>query len=74
MYIIQNQINPDGNCLYRSIADQLFQDENKYQIIKRGAIEWLENNKSLFRPFLDHQLMSITIKCLEIMSGETILC
>lgn len=38
-----NYIKDDGNCQYRAIADQIFNDQNKYKEIKKNMLTNLEN-------------------------------
>ena len=46
-------IQEDGNCLYRSIAHQLYGNENLYHIIKNYCMVYLEIEKEFFSQFID---------------------
>ena len=43
---------PDGNCLFRSLADQLFNDQEKHFSV-RSMLVWMESlNRSIFSKYL----------------------
>lgn len=37
-------IDGDGNCQFRAIADQLFQDQGRYPEIRQHAVSWMTKN------------------------------
>jgi flagellar biosynthesis GTPase FlhF len=47
-----HEVCGDGNCLFRSIADQLDQDENKYETYRQSCVDFMRKNPDQFAPFL----------------------
>ena len=47
------EIQGDGNCLFRAIADQLEGDEKKHCQYREAAVRYIKQNKELYAPFLD---------------------
>jgi hypothetical protein len=46
------EVAPDGNCLYRAFAHQIYGDENQYQIIKNCILDYIEIKKDFFGNFI----------------------
>lgn len=47
------EMNPDGNCLFRSLSDQLFGDNGDAHFDMRSSVcDFMEKNKSDFQVFL----------------------
>lgn len=46
-------IEGDGNCLFRSVSDQLFGHENKHRDLRRACVEYMADNKDLLQHFID---------------------
>ncbi|KAG6971188.1 hypothetical protein JG688_00004537 [Phytophthora aleatoria] len=42
----------DGNCLFRAISDQLYNNELFHQDIRRRLVEFIEREEKLFQPFV----------------------
>ena len=50
---IIKEIDTDGNCLFRSISDQLYHDNGtRHDIVRHDVCEHLSNNKQDFQHFL----------------------
>lgn len=47
------QIGGDGNCLFRSIADQLDGDQTKHVYYRKTAVDYIKRNPDQFKPFLN---------------------
>ena len=48
-----SEMNSDGNCLFRSLSDQLYRDGgNKHGVVRDGVCEYLSRNREEFRHFL----------------------
>jgi len=47
------EIEGDGNCLFRAIADQLEGDEKKHFEYRAAAVRYIKDNKDMYVPFLD---------------------
>jgi len=48
-----NDMDSDGNCLFRSLSDQLFHDNGaKHDIVRHDICEFLSSNKEEFAAFL----------------------
>ena len=43
----------DGNCLFRSIADQLEGNEKLHRKYRQEAVDFIEINKNDFAPFIE---------------------
>jgi len=43
----------DGNCLYRSFADQLYGEENVYEVIKKTCFDYIEIEKDFFSQYIE---------------------
>jgi len=48
-----NIVGDDGNCLFRSIADQLDGNESKHLKHRRRIIKFMEEHSSDFEPFIE---------------------
>ncbi|KAK9464299.1 hypothetical protein V1512DRAFT_128602 [Lipomyces arxii] len=42
----------DGNCLFRALADQLYEDHERHGSVRHDVVEFLRRNKSKFIEFL----------------------
>lgn len=49
-------IRGDGNCLFRSVAEQLEENEEYYQKYREICVDYMINNKEDFVPFLDDSI------------------
>eukprot|EP00826_Nyctotherus_ovalis_P025167 TRINITY_DN1946_c0_g2_i8.p1 TRINITY_DN1946_c0_g2~~TRINITY_DN1946_c0_g2_i8.p1 ORF type:complete len:329 (-),score=88.42 TRINITY_DN1946_c0_g2_i8:92-1078(-) len=47
-------IKGDGNCLFRSISDQLEGIENNHQYYRQRIVEFIEQNEDYFAPFVEN--------------------
>eukprot|EP01132_Coremiostelium_polycephalum_P003996 gene3996-4997_t len=45
----------DGNCLFRSIADQLENAPQNYQKYRQAIVTFIEQNKDIYSPFIDDE-------------------
>ena len=43
----------DGNCLFRSVSEQIEGDENNYKKYRERCVDYILQNKDDFAPFLD---------------------
>jgi len=50
--IYMRDVESDGNCLFRSIADHVDGDENEFQKYRDMAVEYITRNKEYFALFL----------------------
>lgn len=46
------KIQGDGNCLYRSFSHQIYGDQEYYQYVKEGILEYLNLEKNFFSSYL----------------------
>ncbi|ETM48333.1 hypothetical protein PPTG_09912 [Phytophthora nicotianae INRA-310] len=46
-------IGKDGNCLFRAISDQLYNNELFHQDIRRRLVDFIEREEKHFQPFVD---------------------
>jgi hypothetical protein len=49
-------VRGDGNCLFRSVAEQLEGNEENYQKFREICVDYMINNKEVFIPFLDDSI------------------
>jgi OTU domain-containing protein 5 len=42
----------DGNCLFRSISDQLYGDEKYYDDIRKLCMDYIEHEKIFFQDYV----------------------
>lgn len=70
--LIEEEIQPDGHCLFSSVADQLscagisltrdslsnseIKDGEKYKVIRRAAAKYIEGHPDDFAPFMEEPL------------------
>ena len=47
------EMGGDGNCLFRSLADQLEGNERLHRKYREAAIEYIEAHKDMFAPFIE---------------------
>ena len=47
------EVEGDGNCLFRSVAEQIEENENNFQEYRGKCVEYMKENKDSFAPFLD---------------------
>ena len=47
------EIDGDGNCLFRAIADQLEGDEELHQFFRATCVDHIKENKDHYKMFLD---------------------
>ncbi|KAG8460007.1 hypothetical protein KFE25_011056 [Diacronema lutheri] len=45
-------VEPDGNCQFRAVADQLYGDPDRYRQVRTMAIAELERNAQLYKGFV----------------------
>lgn len=45
-------IKGDGNCLFRSVADQLDGDQSKHNIYRQKTVQFITSQKEMFEPFI----------------------
>src|SRR3989338_1505217 len=43
----------DGNCLFRSLADQLISNASKHPLVRQTVVEHLDRNREVFEPFVE---------------------
>jgi len=49
-------VSGDGNCFYRAVADQVDGLEANYMVFKNLAIEFISQNKDVFKEFLPSEV------------------
>ena len=47
------EVEGDGNCLFRSVCEQLEGNENDYQKYRDICIDYMKSNKEEFQPFIE---------------------
>ena len=51
-YVIE-YIDMDGNCLFRSICDQLYNDTSRHMEIREKIVDYIEEQKDHFSLFIE---------------------
>ena len=49
------EVKGDGNCLFRSVSEQIEENENNYQEYRKKCVEYMKEKKEEFAPFLDEE-------------------
>lgn len=49
------EVKGDGNCLFRSVSDQMEENENNYEEYRKKCVEYMKENKDDFSPFLEEE-------------------
>ena len=47
------EVEGDGNCLFRSVSEQMEGNENNYQEYRDKCIDYMKENKDEFAPFIE---------------------
>ena len=47
------EVKGDGNCLFRSVAEQIEEDQNNFEKYRKITTDYMENNKETFQPFIE---------------------
>jgi len=50
--LVIKDVAGDGNCLFRSIADQLETNPNKHVEYRKTIVDYMSQNREMFEPFL----------------------
>jgi OTU domain-containing protein 3 len=50
------QMTGDGNCFFRAIADQLEGDEEQHAEYRKKVVDYLEEHREDFEPFLEEDV------------------
>ena len=47
------EVRGDGNCLFRSVAEQIDEDQNNFEKYRKITTDYMEENKKSFQPFIE---------------------
>ena len=47
------EVGGDGNCLFRSVSDQIDNNQNNYKLYREMCINYMKENKDEFIPFIE---------------------
>ena len=47
------EVGGDGNCLFRSVSDQMDNNQNNYKLYREMCINYMKENKDEFIPFIE---------------------
>ena len=47
------EVEGDGNCLFRSVSEQMEGNENNYNEYREKCVEYMKENKDSFSPFIE---------------------
>ena len=64
------EVPADGNCLYRSIADQVPGSKHTFVSLRKLAAEFMRDNKEDFAPFLDDQDDDFEAYCARVENAD----
>ena len=48
------QMPPDGNCLFHSVADQLYGDSGSYAKVRKEVVDHMVANEDFYAPFMEN--------------------
>lgn len=51
--LAMQEVQADGNCLFRAIADQLAGDQNNHDVYRQSIVEYIIKCKDDFAPFIE---------------------
>jgi hypothetical protein len=55
-------VNGDGNCLFRAICHQLYGSDRNHLQLRSQAVDYIQNKKDEFTPFLEEQIDKYVIR------------
>ena len=64
------EVLADGNCLYRSIADQLPGNKHTYISLRKIAADYMRGNQEEFEPFLDSEDNNFEAYCAKVEKAD----
>uniref|UniRef100_A0AAV1UCS7 OTU domain-containing protein n=1 Tax=Peronospora matthiolae TaxID=2874970 RepID=A0AAV1UCS7_9STRA len=50
-----HEVEADGNCLFRALADQIFGDQTQHQQARDEIVEYMEHQREDFEPFMEDE-------------------
>ena len=60
------EVRGDGNCLFRSVAEQIEEDQNNFEKYRKITTDYMEEHKEEFQPFIeDDQTIDDYIKSMK---------
>ncbi len=60
------EVKGDGNCLFRSVAEQIEEDQNNFEKYRKITTDYMEEHKEEFQPFIeDDQTIDDYIKSMK---------
>nr|CCA28003.1 conserved hypothetical protein [Albugo laibachii Nc14] len=45
-------VNSDGNCLFRSVSHQVYENNKYHEAVRRYCVDYMESEKDYFEPYL----------------------
>lgn len=45
------EMEKDGNCMFRSVADQVYADSGMHDVVRKQCMDYMESNKEHFKSF-----------------------
>mmetsp|Transcript_18474 Transcript_18474/g.31616 ORF Transcript_18474/g.31616 Transcript_18474/m.31616 type:complete len:332 (-) Transcript_18474:364-1359(-) len=51
--LVVKEMEGDGNCLFRAIADQIDGDESLHMVYRQAAVKQIRDNKEMYTPFIE---------------------
>jgi len=46
------EVEPDGACLFRSVSDQLYGDQEMHEVVRKSCCDYMEMNQDYFQHFI----------------------
>lgn len=56
------EMKADGNCLYRGVAQWIYDDQEKYAQVRQETCDYMEAHKDFFKPFLGENFEAGLVK------------
>jgi len=62
--LIIKEVNGDGNCLFRSVSDQMDGGEHNHEFYRIKCVDYMLANADNYAPFLEVPLQEVCTRCL----------
>ena len=53
--------DPDGNCLFRSISDQIYGDPRYHTIVRGYTVDYMQIQRNSFQPFVAQSMRDFEV-------------
>lgn len=57
-----NDVVPDGACLFRSVSDQIYGDQDMHDVVRKRCCDYMELNKDYFQHFVTENFKNYILR------------